>query len=357
MIRLENADALGVAVVGCGIRGQLFATALSQNPRVTIVAVVDANMDRAQRLGKQVGARAFANVPDMLAAEVGAQAAIIATPDFAHLDPALQCAEHGLHLMVEKPLATDTESARKIVEATTVAGTRLMVAFENRWNPRFIEARKLIDDGELGRVSNIIAQLNDTIFVPTQMLPWAEQSSPAWFLMPHTLDLALWFTRSLPVQVYAKGTRGELDAQGVTTWDAITAIFTLADGQTVTLHSSWILPESKPAVFELRYELQGSKASLSIDGATHGMTMFKNDRSSWPQLGVHWWRDEIRGFPVDMVNDFVRYVLDEDIDVPTGDAGLIVTAAIEALHHSLGSETPVHITDMVPSWTSAPDQT
>jgi predicted dehydrogenase len=356
MMKLGNADVLGVVVVGCGIRGQLFATALSQNPRVTVVAVVDADVARAERLGEQVGARAFPNVSEMLAVQLDAQAAIIATPDFAHLEPAVQCAEHGLHLMVEKPLTTDTESARKIVEATTAAGNRLMVAFENRWNPRFIEAMKLVDSGELGTVSNIIAQLNDTIFVPTQMLPWAEQSSPAWFLMPHTLDLALWFTRSMPVQVYAKGTRGVLDARGVATWDAITAIFTLADGQTVTLHSSWVLPESKPAVFELRYELQGSKASLSIDGATHGMTLFKNDRSSWPQLGVHWWRDEIRGVPVDMVNDFVRYVLDEDIDVPTGHAGVIVTTAIEALHQSLASEAPVPITDLAASWASALNQ-
>lgn len=344
MTRDRSSDVLRIAVVGCGIRGQLFATALSQNPRAHIVAVVDANLDRAKDLGSKVGAAAFADVPDMLADVTGVQAAIIATPDFAHLEPATQCAERGLHLMVEKPLATDTESARKILDASKRAGARVMVAFENRWNPRFIEARKLVDSGELGDVTNIIAQLNDTIFVPTQMLPWAKQSSPAWFLMPHTLDLALWFTQSRPVHVYARGTRGALDAQGITTWDAITAIFTLANDQTVTLHSSWVLPESKPAVFELKYELQGSAATLSLDGATHGMTLFGRDKASWPQLGVHWWRDEIRGFPVDMVNDFVRYILDEDIEIPDGQAGLTVTAAIDAVHQSLNSRAPVDIT-------------
>lgn len=349
MSRSGTTDALRVAIVGCGIRGQLFATALRRNHRANVVAVVDGDLDRARSLGTDVGARAFVDVSDMLEAGTGAQAAIIATPDFSHMEPALRCIEQGLHLMVEKPLATDTRSAQRILEAAEAANTRLMVAFENRWNSRFIEAKRLVDEGELGTVSNIIAQLNDTIFVPAQMLPWAERSSPAWFLMPHTLDLALWLTNSTPVQVYAQGTRGVLDGRGIKTWDAITAMFTLADDQTVTLHSSWVLPESKPAVFELRFEAQGSSGTLSIDGATHGMTLFGQDASRWPQLGVHWWRDEIRGFPVDMVNDFVRYVLDGDIDTPAGQAGLMVTAAIDAVHQSLNSRAPVSIPEVMDS--------
>lgn len=347
MSGFELSARLGVAVIGCGIRGQLFATALSQNPRVTVATVVDANMERAEALAASVGATPYADVSDMLDAGLDIQAAIIATPDFAHMDPAIACANRGLHLMVEKPLATDTQSAQRIVDAAARSGTRLMVAFENRWNSRFIEARRLIDNGDVGSISNIIAQLNDTIFVPTQMLPWAGQSSPAWFLMPHTLDLALWFTGATPTGVYAQGTRGVLDARGVPTWDAISAMFTLSDGKTVTLHSSWVLPESKPAVFELRYEIQGSEGVLSLDGSSHGLTLFEQNRVSRPQLGVHWWRDEIRGYPVDMVNDFVRYVLDEEIDVPTGQAGLVVTAAIESVHRSLELNAPVTIAELL----------
>ncbi len=175
------------------------------------------------------------------------------------------------------------------------------------------------------------------------MLPWAGKSSPAWFLMPHTLDLALWFTATEPVQVYAQGTRGVLDARGVPTWDAISALFTLSDGATVTLHSSWILPESRPAVFDMRYEIQGSEGAMTIDGATHGMTLYGPGRASWPQLGVHRWRDAIRGFPVDMAGDFIRFVRGEADDVPQVREGLIVTAAIEAVHRSLETHAAVTI--------------
>ncbi len=336
-------EATSVGIVGCGIRGQLFATALAQAPDAAVLAVADTDSGRARELASTIGASAYPSVEAMLDHHPDLNAAIIATPDVFHVDAAVACAARGLDLMIEKPLATDLASARRIAEAASANGAKIMVAFENRWNPRYIEARRLIDAGELGRLSTLIGHLNDTIYVPTRMLPWAGKSSPAWFLMPHTLDLALWFTRAEPVQVYAQGTRGVLDARGVPTWDAISAMFHLSDGATVTLHSSWILPETRPAVFDMRYEIQGSEGALAIDGATHGMTLYGPERASWPQLGVHRWRDAIRGFPVDMAGDFIRFVRGETDGVPQAREGLVVTAAIEAVHLSLEAQAAIPI--------------
>lgn len=350
--RRQDQETTQISIVGCGIRGSLFATALSQAPGVKLVAVADTNPERARDLASSVGADPYGSVEAMLEQHPDLDAAIIATPDVFHVDAALACASRGLDLMIEKPLATDLASARGIVHAAAANGSKLMVAFENRWNARYIEARRLIDDGALGRVSNLIGHLDDTIFVPTRMLPWAGKSSPGWFLMPHTLDLALWFTRADPVRVYAQGTRGVLDAQGIQTWDAITALVTLSDGSTVTLHSSWILPETRPAVFDMRYEIQGSEGALTIDAASHGIALYGADAASWPQLGVHRWRDAIRGFPVDMVNDFIRFVRGEEIDVPQAREGLAITAAIEAVHRSLetGAAIPLPpVSDLLPA--------
>lgn len=339
----QRPETTTVGIVGCGIRGQLFATALSQSPDATVVAVADTDLARAGKLASTIGASAYPSVEAMLDQHPDLHAATIATPDVFHVDAAVACAARGLDLMIEKPLATDLASARRIADVASANGAKIMVAFENRWNPRYIEARRLADAGELGRISSLIGHLDDTIYVPTRMLPWAGKSSPAWFLMPHTLDLALWFTRSDPVQVYAQGTRGVLDARGVPTWDTISAMFLLSDGATVTLHSSWTLPESRPAVFDMRYEIQGSDGALAIDGATHGMTLYGADRASWPQLGVQRWRDGLRGFPVDMAHDFVRFVRGEAIDVPQAREGLVVTAAIEAVHRSLETRAVITI--------------
>jgi predicted dehydrogenase len=332
-----------IAVVGCGIRGEMFATALAETADVSVVAVADGDLSRAERVAAATGARAYSTVAEVIANQSGVQAAIIATPDFAHTEAAVAFASRGIDLMIEKPLATSVREATQIADAANASGAKVMVAFENRWNPRFAEARRLVGEGAIGPLSTIIAHLNDTIFVPTRMLPWAGKSSPAWFLMPHTLDLALWLTGARPVDVVARGNRGVLDASGVSTWDSVTALFTLSDGTTTTLHSSWVLPESNPAVFDLRYEIHGAGGTVMVDGATSGLTLRNATRSSWPQLGVDRGRAGLRGFPIDMVHDFVGYVRGEGLDVPTLGSGLIVTAAIEAVHHSLESGSPVEI--------------
>lgn len=339
----QHRNVTTVAIVGCGIRGQLFGTALSQSPEAEVIAVADADIERARALASRIGATGYGTVEEMLDRHPGLDAAIIATPDFLHVDAAVACASRGLHLMIEKPLATDVASARRIADHAVANGAKVMVAFENRWNARFIEARRLIDAGALGRVSNLIGHLDDTVHVPTRMLSWAGRSSPGWFLMPHTLDLALWFTGAEPVRVYAQGTRGVLDARGIPTWDAITALFTLSDGSTVTLHSSWILPEGRPAVFDMRYEIQGSEGTLAVDGTGHGLTLYGQDNAAWPQLGVHAWRETLRGFPVDMVNDFVRFARGDEVTVPQVRDGLIVTDAIEAVHLSMERDAAIVI--------------
>ena len=345
MMERQHRDATKVAIVGCGIRGRLFGTALSQSPEAKVIAVADTDIAKARALASSIGATGYGTVEELVDRHPELDAAIIATPDFLHVDAAVACASRELQLMIEKPLATDVASARRIAQHAAANGARVMVAFENRWNPRFIEARRLIDDGALGRVSNLIGHLDDTLFVPTRMLPWAGRSSPAWFLMPHTLDLALWFTGAVPVRVYAQGTRGVLEGRGIPTWDAITALFTLSDGSTATLHSSWILPEGRPAVFDMRYEIQGHEGTLAIEGAGHGLTLYGQDKATWPQLGVHTWRDGLRGFPVDMVNDFVRFAGGEEIAVPQARDGVIVTAAIDAVHRSLESGVAISFTE------------
>ena len=137
----SEVDAVQVAIVGCGIRGRLFATALSQAPGVHVVAVADPSQERARGLASTIGASAYASVEEMLDRHPELAAAIVATPDFLHAEAAVARAERGLHLMIEKPLATDLHSGRRIAQAAGASGARMMVAFENRWNARFIEAR------------------------------------------------------------------------------------------------------------------------------------------------------------------------------------------------------------------------
>jgi predicted dehydrogenase len=329
-----------IGIVGGGIRGSMFAAAVQQHPEARLVALCDPSPAVRQRNADALGVPVHPDLSAMLAAHPDLTAAIIATPDFAHREPAVQCAERGLDLLIEKPLATTTADAQAIVAASEASGSRVMLGFENRWNQKFIEVRQQISGGALGAVVNQVVNLNDTVFVPTQMLSWADRSSPAWFLMPHSLDLAMWLSDTTPVEVFARGSKRILPARGVDTWDAISASFRMSDGSIVVLNSQWVLPETAPSVFDLRYEVHTETATFHIDISDSGVTRYDSTGVSWLQFGVYERHGKLSGVPIDMADDFIALLNGEKRSVPDAAHGYRVTAAIAAVHRSLETGQP-----------------
>jgi predicted dehydrogenase len=244
--------------------------------------------------------------------------------------------------MIEKPLATTGQDAAAIVEAAETAGTMIMVGFENRWNPKFAEIRRQLS-ARGDRMVNQVVNLNDTLFVPTGMLSWSAKSSPGWFLMPHSLDLATWLSGADPVEVFARGRRGLLTGRGIDTWDAITASFAMSDGSLLVLNSQWVLPETSPSVFDFRYELHTESASYHVDIAHDGVTRYDETGASWPQFGLHSDHRGLHGIPIAMADDFIAALNGTDLALPDGRQGELITRAIEAVHTSLSSGGAVTI--------------
>lgn len=329
-----------VVVVGGGIRGSMFAAALQQNPGSELVAICEPRDRVRQQLSQQLGVPGYADLDTLLTACSGLDAAVVATPDPAHADPVVRCARAGLDLLIEKPLATTTEDAEAILQAIESAGVRAVVGFENRWNQQFLQVHRELSSGERGRVVHQVSNLNDTVFVPTQMLSWAGDSSPAWFLMPHSLDLTMWLSGARPVEVFARGVRRVLPALGVPTWDTVTASFLMSDDSVVVLNSSWVLPTSMPSVFDFRHELHTDTTSYQLAISPSGITRYDAQRGDWVQLGVHERRGRLRGIPIDMLDDFVDLLNGQDLDLPDARHGLLVTRSIVAVHASLDSGRP-----------------
>lgn len=341
----QSAVALpAIAVIGAGIRGRMFAQAVAQNQNASLAAVCDPRAETRTAVAHRHQIPAFASVADLLAAGVPVTAAIIATPDFAHEEPALACLEHGADLMIEKPLTMSAESAHRLVDAAARHGRRIMTGFENRWHPTFRGMKAALSSPVK---PTFVAQqytLNDTRFVPTSMLRWAARSSPAWFLMPHTLDLAMWLSGATPTAVSAFGRRGDLTSSGIDTWDAITATFAMSDGSVVTLHSSWTLPQSLPRVFDFHGDVQTIDTFLRFDGTAEGVIRYTSDSTPDFLPGLAPIRPgEVSGPPVDMTNSFIDLLLGHPVDVPDATTGLEVTRAIEHVCQSLNSGDTVTI--------------
>src|SRR5690606_14215453 len=243
-------------------------------------------------------------------------AVIVATPDFGHREPVVHAAACGLDMLIEKPLATTVADGEAMAEAITAAGVGAIVGFENRWNPAFVRIREQLTAADgVGAPVWQHAELSNSTFVPLEMLSWAAESSPAWFLMPHTVDVVSWMAESPVASVYATGSRGLLAARGVDTWDAVQAVLRFRNGSSASLTSSWVLPDSAPAIVRFTYDLNGQTGALRadiIDSNLHVTT----DKARTVGLLSGRLGGKLIGAPAWMVNDFVTAVQTQTFDGP-----------------------------------------
>ncbi|MEJ7652873.1 MAG: Gfo/Idh/MocA family oxidoreductase [Chloroflexia bacterium] len=328
---------LRIGIVGAGLRGRMYARALGFVEGVEVAAIADASDAVRAEAGQALGVPTYATHAEMYDRE-RLNAVIVATPDFAHRAPAVDAARAGLHLMIEKPLATTVEDAQAVQQAVGEAGVECMVAFENRWNPRSSEC-ELLDSGQVGDVLSQTARLSNPYSVPVSMLSWAAHSSPGWFLLPHTLDLALWFSDKRPIKVYAAGFKRELRARGIDTWDAIHALLTFEDGTVASFESLWVLPDSVPSPVDFKYELIGTRSALYVDEQEQ-LVRSLADRFTFPGTLTPEVDGRPRGFPAWMVESFARRLLAGEPLSPGVEQGLLVTRIAAAVHYSLETGEP-----------------
>lgn len=326
---------LRFGIVGAGARGHLFAEAISRSSLAKVAGVSDPF--RSPEWAKKFGTY---STHEELFESVSLDAVVVATPDFAHCEPAVAAANIGLPVFVEKPLATSREDGLAMVGAANRNNTPLIVGFENRWNPHVARIHDSVRNGELGRIVWQQAELSNTQYVPREMLSWSGQSSPIWFLMPHTVDLVTWMAGDSVKNVTASASRGILDAQGINSWDAVQALLTFSGGGSATLTSSWVLPESTPSVVAFTYDINGEVGAARADMVDQGLTVLgKRPRLQGPFDGPI--GGQVAGAPVWMIDDFISSVASGEFVGPSAAEGMAVTEILLAIEESITTGSPV----------------
>lgn len=147
---------LNIAVVGAGLFGRKHIEVLRREPDCKLVAIADPTV-AAEQYARELGIRCFGDYGDMLD-RVRPQAVIIAAPNVLHAPVGVACAERGIPMLVEKPIADCVESAMQLIAAAERAGVALLVGHHRRHNPVIEKAREVVQGGRLGRITAISAQ-------------------------------------------------------------------------------------------------------------------------------------------------------------------------------------------------------
>jgi predicted dehydrogenase len=186
-----------VGLVGAGVIGQLRAKAIAQMPSLRLVAVADRDIALAEQVAASSDdARALTD-GGALAESGDVDAVVISTPPVSHESLGVACLAAGKHVLCEKPLATTVAACQSLVDTARDRGVCLATGFTLRHTPAALLARRLFDDGAIGRLDHVRAFHGH---------PGGKDFGPAWIvdhavtgggtLMDngiHMIDLARWF--------------------------------------------------------------------------------------------------------------------------------------------------------------------
>ena len=174
-----------VAVVGAGALGEHHARIYSKLPEADLVGVVDVQEKRAQRLASMYGCPAYQNRQDILKS---VEAVSLVIPTYLHAQVGVDFLDHGIHLLVEKPIAQNSEGAERLIAARDKSGVILLVGHSERFNPALLAVQPLMSEPRFFEAHRL------GVFVPRSL-----DIDVVLDLMIHDLDLILHLVPS-PIQ-------------------------------------------------------------------------------------------------------------------------------------------------------------
>ena len=349
------------AIIGCGKVGQIHAQALSTLPESKFVAVCDAQLARAQAFASRYGVEAFDSLPRLLS-QSGAEALTICTPHPLHELPCVEAAKAGVHVLVEKPMASSLAACDAMLQAANKSGIKLGIVSQRRLFEPVQRMKVAIEAGKIGR----------PILGTFSMFSWRDEAyyrSDPWRgkwetegggvlvnQSPHQLDLLQWFMG--PIEEIS-GYWANLNHPYIEVDDTALAMIRFKSGGLGSIVTSL---SQKPGIYT-KVHIHGSNgASVGVEtdsGATFvaGMTSIVqpplNDLWTIPgeenRLAEFQAEDRARFQTIDatthyhalQIQDFLRAIRENRPPLVTGEEGRIVVEMFTAIYRSNELGRPV----------------
>ncbi len=223
-------SAVKVGIIGYGYWGPNLTRNFHEILGADLVAIADLNEERLKQSQSKypdvVTKRDYRELFDL-----ELDAVVVSTPPASHYKITKECLEHGLHVLVEKPITLNSRDGEELIQLAAARGLTLMVGHTFRYNSAILEMRKFIENKALGDVYYIdTARLNLGLF--------NRDSNVIWDLAPHDISILLYLLDEKPISVSAQGM--PCVTPGVYDVAYINLIF--PNNVTAYVHVSWLDP-------------------------------------------------------------------------------------------------------------------
>ena len=249
-----------VGIIGCGgIANGKHMPSLAKVKNCEMVAFCDIIIERANNAAKKFGtpdAKCYENYKDLLA-DPEIDVVHVCTPNRSHSFITVDALEAGKHVMCEKPMAINSEEAKKMLDAKNRTGKKLSIGYQSRFRDDSMFMKKEAEDGTFGEIYYAKATALRRRAVPTWgvfLNEYEQGGGPLIDIGTHALDLTLWMMNNYKPK-YCLGTTyhklnrdtnpgnawGTWDPEKFTVEDSAFGFIVMENGATIVLESSWAI--------------------------------------------------------------------------------------------------------------------
>lgn len=308
---------LKTAVIGVGAIGQNHARVMRGAAGVQFVGVADSDGAAVRRVAQLHNVPAFSSLEELL--EKGApDLVVVAVPTGLHHEVGLKLIDRGVHVLMEKPIASTVEQGEELVDRAQKKGVVLAVGHIERFNPAVMELRRRLREGMAGRIYKLLAQ---------RLSPYPPRIRDAGVvidLASHDIDLMRYIMSEPIVRLYGETLQGiNSDRE-----DMFDGLLKFQGGALGVLDVNWMTPTKVR-----RFTVTGARGLFECNLLSQELFFYENESapSQWDALSVLRGVSEgnVLGIRINRqeplvaeINDFIAAVRDRRDPTVTGRDGL-----------------------------------
>jgi len=307
-----------VGVIGTGMIGSDHVSRLSTRITGTsVTAVFDVATERARQVAEVAGASAHRSWEALVAAS-DVDAVLIASPGELHPDQAIACIAAGKPVLCEKPLATTSAEAVRVLEAETAAGRRFVqVGFMRRFDTGYLDVKQAIVDGTIG-----LPLLAHAIHRNATVPDFFRGEMSLTDSLVHEFDVFRWlFDAEITTVTVLPVKRSPLAADGMR--DPQVVVLDMAGGEVITVESFVNCQYG----YDVRCEIVGSTGTVSLDNPRTAVLVRTATRSERVPAD---WRERFAPAYVHELQTWIDGLAEGQVAGPSTWDGYAATAVAEA---------------------------
>ena len=331
---------VNIAIFGVGRIGKIHLKNLLRFPGVSVVAVADTHYP-AEEFKKEFKDVFFSSKPDEVLAMPEVEAVLICTPTSSHAPMIELALKSGKHIFCEKPVDLSLERTKALVDMANQSTVKLMLGFNRRFDPDFLQARRSIQAGRIGDIQIIKITSRDPGLPP---LDYIKNSGGLFMDMAiHDFDMARYMMGKEVKEVYSRGLV-LVDKQVGEVGDVDTALTTLIfEDDTYA-----VIDNSRKAIYgyDQRLEVFGNKGMIQVDNNQHHRNVISDADGIHHSLPLDFFMDRYAASYLNEIQFFID-ALSKNEPIPvSGNDGLKATIIAVAAKKSVLEGRPVAISEI-----------